>query len=189
MREVEGILLAAGSSRRAGAFKPAMKLRGKPLLHYAVEQMIGLCSRIVVVGALPLDRIISLLEPYPSCTAVANPRAETGMFSSVKVGVAAARAERVFLLPSDLPLVPQSVYIQLLREHFPVVVPAFHGRQGHPILLDASTFQAILNEPETSSLRDVTRRVGIRTLAVEAEEILLDVDTPQDLEDLAHRIG
>jgi molybdenum cofactor cytidylyltransferase len=184
----EGIILAAGSSYRAGTFKPALLLASKPLVQYVLDSMTEVCERIIVVGGHDLDKLRLLLSDHRSVELVENKNYQAGMFSSVKLGVAAVRGDSAFLIPVDIPLVPSHVYRSLLAVAGSAVIPQYGGRRGHPILLRRDIFLPILNEPATSSLRDVIRRCGFSPLEVDSEEILLDVDTPGDLKLLEQRL-
>lgn len=179
---VEGVILAAGSSSRAGAFKPALPIGGNPMVERAMEGMRGVCSRIIVVGGYQFERLQELVRAIGGVECVENPSYRRGMFTSVKTGLARVRGGRCFILPVDVPLVPAGVYERLLSVEAEIVVPSYQGRHGHPICCSRSVVPRILLEPDESSLRDVVRAIGFQALAVDAEEILIDIDTPDDYE-------
>ena len=186
---VEGIILAAGSSTRIGAFKPGLMIGGKSMLVRCVVGMSSVCGRIVVVGGDELDRLRSLVAGYATVECIENPLHHRGMFSSVKSGLAVMRGDRCFILPSDMPLVPPAVYRLLLEEDADVVIPVYHGKKGHPVCLSKTVVPRILREPDDSSLRDAIKAIGHRNVEVDAEEILIDVDTPQDYEEICRRLA
>lgn len=177
---VEGIVLAAGSSSRAGCFKMELPLGGMTLLEHSLRGMREVCSHIIVVGGYRIERIRELLSPYAIVEVVENGNWQEGMFSSVKVGVHHVATERFFLLPADIPLVPATVFFRLLAERGEIIIPTYQRRKGHPVLLHQSITKEILEEPDDSSLRNVLRRHNVTTLPVENEEILLDVDSLPD---------
>ncbi len=184
---VEGVILAAGTSFRAGAFKPALPIGGKPMLERCVEGMRGVCGRIIVVGGHEFERLQGLVQGIGGLECVENPSYRRGMFTSVKAGLARVRGERCFILPVDIPLVPAGVYESLLSVEAEIVVPSFHGKHGHPLCCSRSVISRILQEPDGSSLRDVARRIGVQAVPVDAEEILIDIDTPDDYERVLRR--
>ncbi len=184
---VEGVILAAGSSFRAGAFKPALPLGGKPMIERCIEGMIDFCGRIIVVGGHEFERLHSLVEGIPKAECVRNPFYQKGMFTSVKAGLSRVRGERCFVLPVDIPLVPRRVYEVLLTVEASVVVPSFRGKNGHPVCCSRAVIPRILQEGDGSSFRDVLQSIGFRTVAVDAEEILVDVDTPAEYERVRKR--
>jgi len=177
---IEGVVLAAGSSFRAGAFKPGLLIGGVPMIVRCVEGMYDSCRRIIVVGGHEYERLRALLKGMERVECVENTSCAKGMFTSVKAGVSCVRGERCFLIPADIPLVPPRVYRQLLACEANVVVPSYQGRNGHPVCLSRAVIPRILGEHDESSLRDVLKGVGIRVVEVDAEEVLIDIDTPEE---------
>jgi molybdenum cofactor cytidylyltransferase len=107
------------------------------------------------------------------------------MFSSVRAGVAEVHAASFLLLPGDLPLVGPAVYQQLLATPGGIVVPAFRGRRGHPVLFRGAEHRdAILAQPPGATLRDYVEISGSVTVDVADEAILMDLDTPADYDAL-----
>lgn len=184
---IEGVILAAGSSLRAGAFKPALMLGNKSMIERCAEGMSDVCERIIVVGGFEFERLRVLVDRFPKVESTENKSYESGMFTSVKAALSRTRGDRCFLLPADVPLVPPQVYHQLLTATADVVVPSFRGRNGHPVLLSKAVLPRILREPDNSSLQSVLRSIGFYTMEVDAEEILIDVDTPEDYERIRRR--
>lgn len=176
----DGVILAAGRSSRAGAFKPGLLVRGRPMIAWSLESMRAACGRIIVVGGYAMDELRTLLAPAPDLVCVENPQYARGMFTSVKAGLAHVRAESCFVLPADVPFVPACVYHALIAAAAPIAVPVFEGTGGHPVLLRASVIPAVLREPDSSSLRDFIRRTGGSPVTTDAREVLLDVDTAED---------
>jgi molybdenum cofactor cytidylyltransferase len=188
-KSIEGVILAAGTSFRAGTFKPALLIGGKPMIALCIKGMYDLCQRIIVVGGHDIERLRSLLDGFDKTICVENSFYREGMFTSVKAGLAIVRADRCFVLPGDVPLVPSGVFRQLLLIDADVVVPTFQGRNGHPICLSRAVIPRILREPDDSTLRDVIRMIGYDSADVGAEEILIDIDTPQDYEAVCRRLS
>jgi molybdenum cofactor cytidylyltransferase len=181
-QRIEGVILAAGSSFRAGAFKPALPLGGKPMVERCIEGMHDICGRIIVVGGHEFERLQSLVQDIDGVECVQNVAYQKGMFTSVKTGLSHVRGGRCFVLPVDIPLVPRRVYEKLLSADAEIVVPSFQGRNGHPVCCSSTVIPRILREPDEASFRDVLRAIGFRAVPVDAEEILIDVDTPRDYE-------
>lgn len=184
---VDGVVVAAGLSSRAGGFKPEFALHGQPLIHHTVGTLLPYCDRIIVVGGYKFERLQSLLDGYRNITLLRNREYRSGMFSSVRVGVEAVEAERFFFLPGDIPAVHGKVPERLLQVSSKVVIPAFQGRKGHPVLFDSCVIPTILNAPVSSNLRSVIHDIGYTTLEVEDKNILQDVDTIQDYRELKGR--
>ncbi len=186
---VEGVILAAGLSTRAGTFKPALELGGKTMLLRCIEGMEEVCGRIIVVGGHEFEKLRASVEGNPKVVFVENSRYRLGMFTSVKAGLSLVRGERCLLLPVDIPLVPNEVYRRLLYAQGEVVIPSYHGRNGHPVCIAKNVIPHILSQPDETSLREVLRTLNCRTIDVDAEEILVDIDTPEDFESASMRLA
>lgn len=184
-KKTDGIILAAGFSSRANAFKMELDCNGKTMLQRTIEAMSLSCSRIIVVGGYRIERIRELTAPYPNVRVVLNQDYPAGMFSSVKRGVREVCSDWFFYIPGDYPLVTPAIYSSLLnaRDTHPeatVFIPVFNRRKGHPILLHCSVKEKILAESPGSNLREVIRKEDVTQVPVNDEAILLDVDTPED---------
>lgn len=184
---IEGVILAAGLSVRAGTFKPALSLGGKSMIERCIEGMRGVCGRIIIVGGHEFGRLRSLVEGVDDVECIQNISYQKGMFTSVKAGLSRVRGERCFVLPADIPLVPSRVYEKLLLAEADIAIPSFQGKNGHPVCCTKTVIPDILREPDESSFRDVLRKIGFRTVPVDAEEVLIDVDTREDIERIQRR--
>jgi molybdenum cofactor cytidylyltransferase len=187
MSSVEGVVLAAGLSSRAGAYKMELPLGDKTLIERSIEGMLEVASRILVVVGWKAERVRDLLAGYPQVEIVLNEAYAEGMFSSVRAGIARVRAERFFLLPGDHALVGAAVYRQLLAVPSDIAIPTYKGRKGHPILTAGRLIPDILDQPPESTLRDYVNRKGYALVEVDEEGILIDVDTPGDYDALVAR--
>jgi molybdenum cofactor cytidylyltransferase len=177
----EGILLAAGRSSRAGAFKMEMPLSGKPLLLWSLEAMAAVCRRVIVVAGFAPEKICRLVDGRPGVEVVVNGNFAAGMLGSIQTGCRAVRAGRFFVHPGDMPLVGPSVYRQLLATEADVVVAVCRGRRGHPVLLQGGLIPALLAEPLASSLGQFIARRAVATVEVDDRGILADLDMMADL--------
>ena len=111
-----------------------------------------------------------------------------GMGDSIARGVrATADAQGWLILPADLPLVQPQTLLQVaaaLQEH-PVVVPMWHGQQGHPVGFARECFTALSNlEGDKGASRIVQsyRHIQrLQMLPVGDAGIATDIDTVDDL--------
>lgn len=187
---VAAIVVAAGSSSRMGQHKPLMRLRGKPLLEYCLECVRASSAReiILVLGA-DADRTRHEI-PLEGIRVVVNDGYREGMSSSIRVGLKAATpgAAAYLIVLGDQPFVTARTIDAMIARYdstrAAAVVPTFRRTRGNPVLLDRSL------APEIESVRgDVGCRGVIAAHAAEVVEVpvddpgvLLDVDTPEDLE-------
>ena len=185
MRQVDGVVLAAGLSSRSGQYKMALPLGDRTVIEKSIEGMYDLVSQVLVVVGWKADQIRSLLSAYHKVEFVLNEDFRAGMFSSVKAGISHVRAPFFFLLPGDHPLIDAKVYAHMLATtddiaSSGIVIPTFGGRKGHPVLFSSDLIPKILRYPDTATLRDYIRTKGHTEIEVEQEGILVDMDTLED---------
>jgi molybdenum cofactor cytidylyltransferase len=181
---VDGIILAAGLSSRAGTCKMMLDMGGKTMLGRCIEAMHGICARLVIIGGYRASDILSIVSGYSGAEFVLNENYREGMFSSVRKGLEQVRAERFFLTPGDYPLISRETYESLLSIDGDIVIPAFKDETGHPVLMKRSLADEILNSPGCGSLKEFIDSRGFIRIEVQDEGILEDVDTMSDY----HRI-
>ena len=122
-----------------------------------------------------------------------NPEPERGQVSSVRTALESApeQALAALLALVDQPTIRPATYKMLadryLAEPCGVLIPKYHGKRGHPILLNRSVWPLCFEVPDEKGLHWVTHHPSVRVLdvPVEDENILADIDTPQDLARLA----
>lgn len=192
-QRLHALILAAGGSRRMGAFKPLLPLRGRTVIACTVDSALqGGAERAVVVTGNRSDEVEAVLKDQFSDrvrTVRSESWAHTDMLRSVQLGAAAlGDCDAFFLLPGDMPLVSPDTFAALAaeRERAPAAVlfPVLDGRRGHPPLIDASLIPAILAYRGEGGLRGLWRQYEsrIRTVPVEHSGIFTDLDTPEDYE-------
>jgi molybdenum cofactor cytidylyltransferase len=189
MSSCEGVILAAGLSTRAGGFKPELPLGDKTVVQMAAAGMAPFVSRIFVVIGWQGQRVQELLAGYSQVEIVPNADYRSGMFSSVRAGIAHVRAARFFLLPGDCPLVAPETYRALRATAGEIVIPVHGGHKGHPVLFDSTLIPEILGLPQESNLRDYIARKGYTPLEAQDRAVLLDLDTPDDYRSLTALAG
>ncbi len=182
---MDGVILAAGFSSRAGCFKPERLVSGVPLLLKTLQGLRAVCSRIIVVAGYESTRIEALLQGQSGVELVLNQHYESGMFSSVQCGVSRVDSARFCITPVDCPLAGQKTICQLAAADGDVVIPVYEGRRGHPVVLSQRMKDVILAEPADSNLRAVIRRQRCVEVQVSSADVLLDLDTPGDFRRLA----
>jgi len=200
--DVVALLLAAGESERMGTPKALLEWRGQPLLSHQLQQLQkSRASECVVVLGKDASRLETLvrapMRPGWKARPVYNPRHREGKCSSVQAGLAAiAEPPQGILVASvDQPLDYRLINALLAVAESewercdaagrrPIVVPAFHGRPGHPPLFCASLFAELMGVcEETNGLKAVVRRNPNRVLHMPWDDagILLNLNTPVDL--------
>ena len=188
-----GLIVAAGMSRRMGDFKPLMPFQGKTVIEKTIDSMLnsGVAQVVVVLGyrGEEIERLLrsrylgELVLTY-------NPRyAATDMLESVKCGLRALPdCGSFFLLPGDMPAIQTSTFIKLLQAKntdFPAILfPAIDGYRKHPPLIDSFFIPVILEYLGECGLRQLWRQLEshIVTVPVEDQGVCMDLDTRGDYE-------
>lgn len=179
------VIAAAGLSARMRDFKPLLCLGNSTFIRRIISTLraAGVEHIVVVTGyqSAVLERHLIL----DSVMFLKNERfAQTDMLTSVQLGLSALPrgADRVFVMPADIPMVSPETLKQMLATPAQVVRPTFQGRGGHPLLLRADAVEQILawkGERGMEGLLD-TGTLALENLAVDDPGILMDADTPQD---------
>jgi molybdenum cofactor cytidylyltransferase len=185
------IVLAAGkSTRMRGRNKLLARIDRKPMIRRVVESALSSkVDDVIVVLGWEARRIRDALADLP-CRFVVNKNYQRGQSSSVKAGLReiADGTQAILVLPGDVAMIDASS-INMVVEAYnnrkrPIVVAAYSGRPGHPILLAKELFKEIQQIDEsTFGLKSVVNRHESQVQMVEtgSENVLRDVDTPEDL--------
>ncbi len=181
---IAAIVLAAGASSRMGRPKPLMPLDERTVLEHCIDCLrTGGVGEIVVVTGVPSVTMRAIIDAKEVREAV-NPQPERGMLSSVVTGLAAlsSAAERVFVLPADVPLVRARTISSLIeagKAGSEVVYPVFRGQRGHPPLIDRGFLPASLPLSVPGGLATILASAcTVAELPVVDEGVLLDMDDP-----------
>lgn len=186
------VILAAGYSSRMVEFKPMLPLGDMTIIERVITlfKESGIEDIRVVVG-YRRNNILPVLERF-EVKEIINPNYMEDMFSSVVTGLAglAPDTEAVFILPVDIPLVGRSTIRYLIDTYqtLPgkIVHPAYKGLRGHPPLIPLTYARNIVEWNGRGGLRAVLEQLESDAIQVEVpdENILFDVDTPEDYEQL-----
>ncbi|WHY03202.1 nucleotidyltransferase family protein [Neobacillus sp. DY30] len=184
---MEAIVLAAGYSSRAKAFKMTLPLGQMSVLEQTILKFDGLCSRVIVVAGFQAEIIQEEIAKISSKNAysfqikfVYNENFDQGMFTSIQKGCNEIKATSFFITPGDCPLVKKET-LQLIADHKGnIVIPSFHYKGGHPIKLLKEVKQKILETDPESNLRVVLNGFEKEYINVDDPGILMDVDTKED---------
>lgn len=146
----------------------------------ARESGLGSGARTPAAGAPPPIRFVE------------NPDWESGMFSSVRCGLAAASpaTTHVALSPADIPFLRTSSLRTVLEalnlpeaDSRTLLVPVCGRRRGHPLVIPAALAARVLSWPTGARLNRLFAEPDVKVLHLEGfdETILADVDRPADL--------
>jgi molybdenum cofactor cytidylyltransferase len=196
MTNVAAIVLAAGRSSRfragggAEENKLLAKIGGRPIVARVVNAALESRARpVIVVVGYAGDAVAAALAGLPATIAV-NPDFETGIASSLRVGLAATPpdADGAVVLLGDMPKVAPRLIDDLIetleaRPTVRAVAPIREGRRGNPVLIARPLFeQAMTLVGDTGARRLLDALSPTRVAEIPtASDVFLDVDTPDDL--------
>lgn len=183
---VGAIVLAAGSgSRMPGSQKLLLEFDGKPMVRHAMESASeGGCHQVVVVYAADDVR-----EAVGSdAELVHNPKARTGMASSLHAGLLAMREEiaAAVIVLGDQPLVGSRTIAALMRawrregSRPAVAVTQAHGEWAPPVVLARELWAELMALKGDAGARQILQGHPELLDTVPAPGRPDDIDTPED---------
>jgi len=182
------VILAAGESRRMGTQKLLLPFGEATVIDAVVRTALAsrLDRALAVLGS-DRDAIRLKLAPYGVEFAI-NEDFAKGMLSSVQAGFKAlpADAEAAVVMLGDQPFLPAKVVDAIVEAYSEsrkgIVVPAFRGRRGHPVLIDLKYRDEVLGLDPADGLRQLMRAHAEAIFEAEVEDanILRDLDVPED---------
>lgn len=188
---IAGIVLAGGRSRRMGRPKALLKVGEETFLERAVRRLtLGGCEDVVVVLNAE-DPEFSEVAASAGARPTRGGGLDTEQIDSLRAGLRALPrgVEAVVVLPVDHPLVGSPTVAVLVdafkRRGAPIVRPMCKGRHGHPVLFSSAVFDELLHGELPEGARSLVHRYADEAEDVEVDDrgVLVDVDTPSDLEE------
>jgi len=172
-----------------GAFKPLLPFGSKTVIETCIDHLRGggVETIVVVVGAAPrADKLKAHLHDS-NVTFAINPEPESEMSASIACGVRALPEgiQAVVINPVDHAAVPPEVVAKLVSEWqrgAKLVKPTWKDRGGHPVLIDLSFRDELLNLNPNGGLKTffVECQDQVKRVAVNSNYIARDMDTWDD---------
>ena len=182
------ILLAAGKSRRMGAFKPLLPFGERTVVEACIDNLRqgGIGEIIVVIGHRAAE-MRERLDYLPVRFAV-NSEMESEMGVSIALGVEQISPETkaTFIALVDQPAVPPATigFLNALAERRGkrLVIPEYKGRGGHPVWIDLGFRQELMNLDSQRGLRALfdAHRQEVLRVPVNTPYVARDMDRWDD---------
>ena len=190
---VAGIILAAGEASRFGKIKQLLDYHGKPFVRAVAETALaGKLSPVVVVSGANAEAVEAAVSDLP-VTILRNTDWQKGQSSSIRAGLQVLPAQTgaaIFLL-ADQPQVTSTVIHALSEKHAqtlaPVLAPLIAGQRANPVLFDRATFPDLISLTGDVGGRAIFSKYQPVFLPWHDESLLMDIDTPKDLERLRNQ--
>lgn len=186
-----GLLLAAGRSERFGeANKLLAEFKGKPLVSHAANAMrlVRIDHRVAVVS----DRHVGdLLNGFD---VLFQPEAQAPQSANLVLGAQRAdalNADRLLIVLADMPLVGKALVQEVLErcsdDH------AAAATDGEficpPACFPSASLSALMALEGDQGAGNLIRKLASDSLVIAPKELLVDVDTPDDLAWLVRQGG
>ncbi len=185
-QRITTIILAAGGSTRFGKPKQLHLYDGEPLVQRAVNAALGAGSQeVVIVLGSDAEAIAAALDQDPQIQTVVNHDWNTGLASSLKVGLSAIgeATDGILVMLADQLLVDASALSKLLEQFqagHRIVASGYADTVGVPAVFGSEYMEELrilsgdhgAGQWIRAKLRDVT--------IVSLEAAAADVDTPGD---------
>ncbi len=169
--------------------KPLLPFGDSTVLEHILSALLACqLDEVVVVTGYRNLAITRLVAQWP-VRIVFNPDYASGeMLSSIQVGLesASADSDAALIALGDQPALEAQTIRQVTAAYGDgrgsIVIPSYHMRRGHPILIARKHWPSILALKEGQTLRDFMREVNseIYHVDVSTPTILRDMDTPED---------
>ncbi|MDY7020771.1 MAG: nucleotidyltransferase family protein [Cyanobacteriota bacterium] len=191
------IVLAAGSSSRMGQPKQLLPYKGRNLLHHTLEIAIASGEQpIVVVLGANFQQIQSEIESFPVYP-IYNSDWQAGMGVSIQTGIKTIlkidqTLSAVIILLCDQPLISVELIHQMTAafnqfQQFPqkrIVACQYGETLGVPALFDRSLFPELIRLSGNKGAKKIIQTYINEVTAVHFSSGLIDIDTPQDYQNL-----
>lgn len=188
MSDVDGIILAAGASRRLGRPKQLLELDGRPILDIVVEHAkLSRLRNVYLVLGSNADRISAAISDHDQRTVVNHDYA-AGQSTSLLAGILNLPRDTAaaLVLLGDQPQVTPAIIDRLIAasetDDASIIMPSYGGTPGNPVLFRRAVFPALLAITGDRGARDVikARRDSVTMVPFPDMSPPLDVDIDDD---------
>jgi CTP:molybdopterin cytidylyltransferase MocA len=177
-----GVLLAAGAGSRMGRPKADVVLGGQTLLERGLRML-------AAAGCEPVLAVVGAVVPAvsnPLAAFVTNPDWESGMGSSLRVGLGAATGDAAVVALVDQPGITPEAVRRLRAAHRAGFAAAatFGGEWRTPVLFDRALWPEVMAAVTgDAGARHWLRRNPARVIPVACDDVAdpTDLDQPEDL--------
>ncbi len=189
IKNITGVILAGGQSKRMGSNKALLKLGQKTILEIIYSKMKDVFEE-VIISANTLD-VTEIVNHQPVMDIYPNHGPLSGIHSSLK----ASCTQKVFVISCDIPLIETRVITNFVKTSPPneVVLPIIDGIPKYDFgiysqSLIASMEEMLNDNNETNpSIKKIVWKVDksflqIENLINEGDMSFLNMNTPEDFE-------
>jgi molybdenum cofactor cytidylyltransferase len=183
------VVPAAGKGSRFGGavHKLGQAFEGSTVLATTVRHAVETQLPVVVVTTAALAPLLAQVLATRDVVVLTEAEAARGMGATIAAGVAErSGAPGWVVLPGDMPLVKPGTILAVATalEQHPVIYAQYKGRRGHPVAFAGELYSELIQLQGDDGARRVLARYPAHGQEVDDAGVLMDVDTPKDLEAL-----
>jgi molybdenum cofactor cytidylyltransferase len=197
MKKISAIILAAGISSRMGYLKQLANIKGKSMLEIVLDKIKKFpFHEIIIVLGYEHEEVLKNLKLAVE-KIVINEEYEKGMSSSLKKGVQSisedSEAFAIFL--ADMPLIKEESIKNVIEEFNNksclIAAPVYNKEIGHPVIFHRSLISEIINLEGDIGAKKIIEKYKDKACFVEVDDegVLIDIDTPKDLEEVLRKLN
>ena len=191
---VAGLMLAAGSSTRAGTInKLLVDVAGKPMVRVIAESLLqSKLQSVQLVTGFEQEKVDAALAGL-GVTGHFCPSYTMGMAHSLSHGISRLpECDAVLVCLSDMPHITSTLINYLLESVGPrasevIAIPVYKGRRGNPVMVGKAFFDTLLQHDGDTGARFLIKQYPDRVveIAVTDNSVLTDYDTAEALDELS----
>jgi molybdenum cofactor cytidylyltransferase len=190
---IAATIISAGASSRMGFPKALLEYHGVTFLRSILDATaaVGVHHRIVVLGP-HADKIVGKHD-LRGVTVLETEQFEAGPIGSIRAAIREVGphpVDGILVWPVDMPHVAIATVEALLAgfraSGRPIVIPAYEGKHGHPVIFGRDVFQELLEAPDSEGARAVVHADSDRVFEVPVDDsaVVEDLNTPAEYQDL-----
>lgn len=198
MSTVGTVILAAGASTRMGTPKQLLPYQGSNLLAHTVKAALtSVCRPIIVVLGAHAQQIMQEISQFP-VQVIENRQWSEGMGSSIRTGMNTLNAvpesiDAVVLMLCDQPFISCKIINKIVDVYYstnkPIVAAEYSGTFGVPALFSHTFFSELATLECMEGAKQVIAKHSRDVFCVPFSQGAIDIDTPQDYEQLMAACG
>ncbi len=178
-----GGIIAAGSKSKARPMAPVGEISAIERVIFTFRQA-GVFPIAVITGA-DVEKVRYRLSSYGVVFLPLNKGESPQLFDSIRLGLSHlnGKCERAFVTPVNTPVFTHTTLLKLSQAKGDILIPAYRGAKGHPVLLSKEVIPEILSYQGEGGLSAAIQNSGRASiLPVEDEGILLSVHDEEEIQ-------